>query len=162
MQLSSRKTFPVVESNERQVHPFTLVGTTPCPLFGTTSLAPLFCDDVISLSSHWQLWHLSCCFSQLGNWEKCKITCQVDQNKRDGAEEGEVKHKEEKEETVRNKESSITYFTLFSFKRGRYKSRTGSTRTASPGRINSDRLGPTRIEWKNKNKIKLDSDQLGS
>ena len=29
---------------------------------------------------------------------------------------------------------------------GRYKSRTGSTRTASPGRINSDRLGPTRIE----------------
>ena len=30
--------------------------------------------------------------------------------------------------------------------RGRYKSRTGSTRTASPGRINSDRLGPTRIE----------------
>ena len=42
--------------------------------------------------------------------------------------------------------------------RGRYKSRTGSTRTASPGRINSDRLGPTRIEWKNKNKIKMDSD----
>ena len=29
---------------------------------------------------------------------------------------------------------------------GRYKSRTGSTRTASPGRINSDRLGPTRIK----------------
>ena len=29
-------------------------------------------------------------------------------------------------------------------------------------RINSDRLGPTRIEWKNKNKIKLDSDQLGA
>ena len=28
---------------------------------------------------------------------------------------------------------------------GRYKSRTGSTRTASPGRINSDRLGPTMI-----------------
>ena len=45
---------------------------------------------------------------------------------------------------------------------GKYKSRTGSTRTASPGRINSDRLGPTRIEWKNKNKIKLDSDQLGA
>ena len=44
----------------------------------------------------------------------------------------------------------------------RYKSRTGSTRTASPDRINSDRLGPTRIECKNKNKIKLDSDQLGS
>ena len=33
-----------------------------------------------------------------------------------------------------------------SFSGGRYKSRTGSTRTASPGRINSDRLGPTRIE----------------
>ena len=32
------------------------------------------------------------------------------------------------------------------FLRGRYKSRTGSTRTASPGRINSDQLGPTRIE----------------
>ena len=31
------------------------------------------------------------------------------------------------------------------FTLGRYKSRTGSTRTASPGRINSDRLGPTRI-----------------
>ena len=46
--------------------------------------------------------------------------------------------------------------------KGRYKSRTGSTRTASPGRINSDRLGPTRIEWKYKNKIKLDSDQLGA
>ena len=45
---------------------------------------------------------------------------------------------------------------------GRYKSRTGSTRTASPGRINSDRLGPTRIEWKTKNKKKLDSDQLES
>ena len=29
---------------------------------------------------------------------------------------------------------------------GRYKSRTGSTRTASPGRINSDQLGPTRID----------------
>ena len=29
---------------------------------------------------------------------------------------------------------------------GRYKSRTGSTRTASPGQINSDRLGLTRIE----------------
>ena len=29
---------------------------------------------------------------------------------------------------------------------GRFKSRTGSTRTASPGQINSDRLGPTRIE----------------
>ena len=42
--------------------------------------------------------------------------------------------------------------------RGRYKSRTGSTRTASPRRINSDRLGPTRIKWKNKNKIKMDSD----
>ena len=28
---------------------------------------------------------------------------------------------------------------------GRYKSRTGSTRTASPGRINSDRLGASRI-----------------
>ena len=28
---------------------------------------------------------------------------------------------------------------------GRYKSQTGSTRTTSPGRINSDRLGPTRI-----------------
>ena len=45
---------------------------------------------------------------------------------------------------------------------GRYKSRTGSTRIASPGRINSDRLGPTRIEWKTKNKNKLDSDQLES
>ena len=49
---------------------------------------------------------------------------------------------------------------------GRYKSRTGSTRTAprtaSPGRINSDRLGPNRIEWKTKNKKKLDSDQLES
>ena len=45
---------------------------------------------------------------------------------------------------------------------GRYKSRTGSTRAASPGRINSDRLGPTRIESKNKNKIKLDLDQLGA
>ena len=30
-------------------------------------------------------------------------------------------------------------------KTGRYKSRTGSTRTASPGRFNSDRLGSTRI-----------------
>ena len=30
--------------------------------------------------------------------------------------------------------------------RGRYKSRTRSTRTASPGQINSDRLGSTRIE----------------
>ena len=29
---------------------------------------------------------------------------------------------------------------------GRYKSQTGSTRTASPVRINSDRLGPTQIE----------------
>ena len=28
---------------------------------------------------------------------------------------------------------------------GRYKSRTGSTRTASPGRIDSDRLGSSRI-----------------
>ena len=45
---------------------------------------------------------------------------------------------------------------------GRYKSRTGSTRITSPGRINSDRLGPTRIEWKTKNKKKLDSDQLES
>ena len=45
---------------------------------------------------------------------------------------------------------------------GRYKSRPGSTRIASPGRINSDRLGPTRIEWKTKNKKKLDSDQLES
>ena len=42
------------------------------------------------------------------------------------------------------------------------KSRTGSTRITSPGRINSDRLGPTRIEWKTKNKKKLDSDQLES
>ena len=41
--------------------------------------------------------------------------------------------------------------------RGRYKSRTGSTRTASPDRINSD-----RIKNKNKNKTKLDSDQLGA
>ena len=32
------------------------------------------------------------------------------------------------------------------FKTGRYKSRTGSTGTASPGRINSDRLWPTRIK----------------
>ena len=32
---------------------------------------------------------------------------------------------------------------------GRYKSRTGSTRTASPGRINSDRLGSSRIMKKN-------------
>ena len=45
---------------------------------------------------------------------------------------------------------------------GRYKSRTGSTGIASPGRINSDRLGLTRIEWKTKNKKKLDSDQLES
>ena len=35
---------------------------------------------------------------------------------------------------------------IIRFRIGRYKSRTGSTRTASPGRINSDRLGPTRIE----------------
>ena len=48
------------------------------------------------------------------------------------------------------------------YETGRYKSRTGSTRTTSLGRINSDRLGPTRIEEKNKNKIKVDSDQLGS
>ena len=39
---------------------------------------------------------------------------------------------------------------------GRYKSWTGSTRTACPGRINSDRLGSNK---KNKNKIKVDSDQ---
>ena len=32
---------------------------------------------------------------------------------------------------------------------GRYKSRTGSTRTATPGRINSDRLGSSRIMKKN-------------
>ena len=35
---------------------------------------------------------------------------------------------------------------------GRYKSRTGSTRTASPGRIKSDQVGSSRI----------DSDHLGS
>ena len=29
---------------------------------------------------------------------------------------------------------------------GRYKSRTGSTRITSPGRINSDQLGSTRID----------------
>ena len=42
------------------------------------------------------------------------------------------------------------------FKIGRYKSRTGSTRTASPGRINSDRLGSSRIvsEYEKKHKIK--------
>ena len=45
------------------------------------------------------------------------------------------------------------------FLRGRYKSRTGSTQTASPGRINSDELASTN---KKKNKITLDSDQLGS
>ena len=38
---------------------------------------------------------------------------------------------------------------------GRYKSRTGSTRTASPGRINSDRLGSTRIMKKKKKNITL-------
>ena len=38
-------------------------------------------------------------------------------------------------------------------RRGRYKSRTGSTRTASPGRINSDQLGSSRIMNKN-HKIK--------
>ena len=39
---------------------------------------------------------------------------------------------------------------------GRYKSRTGSTRTDSPGRINSDRLGSSRIvsDYEKKN-IKL-------
>ena len=37
---------------------------------------------------------------------------------------------------------------------GRYKSRTGSTRTASPGRINSDRLGSTRIMKKKNIKLK--------
>ena len=35
------------------------------------------------------------------------------------------------------------YYNYFTFN---FTSRTGSTRTASPGRINSDRLGPTRIE----------------
>ena len=49
----------------------------------------------------------------------------------------------------------MTHEKIMSLYRGRYKGRTGSTRTASPGRINSDRI-------KNKNKIKLDSDQLGA
>ena len=41
-------------------------------------------------------------------------------------------------------------------KRGRYKSRTGSTRTASPSRINSDQLGSSRIvsDHDKKHKIK--------
>ena len=37
-----------------------------------------------------------------------------------------------------------------------------SDRINSDRQSGSDRLGPTRIEWKNKKKIKLDSDQLGA
>ena len=40
----------------------------------------------------------------------------------------------------------------FPRKIGRYKSRTGSTRTASPGRINSDRLGPDQLGSNKKTK----------
>ena len=43
---------------------------------------------------------------------------------------------------------------MYSEYTGRYKSQTGSTRTASPGRINSDRLGSSQIMKKKKN-IKL-------
>ena len=41
------------------------------------------------------------------------------------------------------------------YKRGRYKSRTGSTRTASLGRINSDQLGSTKIVSDHEKNIKL-------
>ena len=58
---------------------------------------------------------------------------------------------------------SQNLFAMFSYLKqfdhllkGRYKSRTGSTRTASPGRINSDQLRSTRIvlDHDKKHKIK--------
>jgi len=44
---------------------------------------------------------------------------------------------------------------LWAFYTGRYKSRTGSTRTASLGRINLDQLGSTRIVSDHEKNIKL-------
>ena len=53
---------------------------------------------------------------------------------------------------------SFFCMSLAQFQIGGYKSRTGSTRTASPGRINSDPLGPpVRV-----GSTRIDLDQLGS